>query len=382
MASLVAGSRPIAGGRFLTLKRVRNILLNRIERKLGRTRLRSRPLMVHTDLTTRCNARCVFCALSFYDVPESQMDMEIYERASELFSTGVVTFLHGLGEPFLNKNIYEMTRLAKKHGVKVSTNSNGTALNPANARRIVEQGIDVINISIDSTDAKQFAEIRRQTTLDQALKAAKNLNDAKRELGLATPILGVAFVAMKRNVRELPKVVRLAKSLDARWVLAKGVLPWTEVIQPESLHNVPEEAIAVGQEAQAAAKDSNVVLTTSEEFKAESSGKEWTQTKKGIPCFEPWETIRIKDNGDVAPCCISEHPMGNVKNSSLEEIWNGPEYTRFRETMRAGQLPESCKGCAIAWQTNHSGRYAKVLMTLVKARGVSGAASDLKALLT
>ena len=24
--------------------------------------------MVHTDLTTLCNARCVFCALSFYEV--------------------------------------------------------------------------------------------------------------------------------------------------------------------------------------------------------------------------------------------------------------------------------------------------------------------------
>jgi radical SAM protein with 4Fe4S-binding SPASM domain len=122
----------------------------------------------------------------------------------------------------------------------------------------------------------------------------------------------------------------------------------------------------------------------SEEFRKESVGeKDWTKTiKRRIPCYEPWETIRIKDNGDVVPCCISEHPMGNLKQSSLLQIWNGPEYTRFRETMGAGELPESCRGCAIAWQTDHSGRYAKVATTLVKARGVTGAAADLKALLT
>jgi MoaA/NifB/PqqE/SkfB family radical SAM enzyme len=143
-----------------------------------------------------------------------------------------------------------MTALAKQHGLKVSTNTNGSALNAANAKKIVEAGIDVINISIDSTDPEQFAAIRRQTTLEQALTAAENLNSAKKNLGRATPLLGVAVVAMRDNVRELPKLVRLARRLGARWVLAKGVLPWKEEIEPQSLHNDPELAVQVGREAQ------------------------------------------------------------------------------------------------------------------------------------
>lgn len=382
-AALFPMSQPVRKGRFLSVKRLTNIALNRLEKALGRVRLRSKPLLIHTDLTTKCNARCVFCALSVYDLPESQMDMDVYRRVADLFSTGIVTFLHGLGEPFLNRNIYEMTALAKQHGVKVSTNTNATALNRANAHRIVEAGIDVINISIDSTDSEQFAQIRRQTTLEQAVKGAEHLNEAKRDLRRATPVLGVAFVAMTQNVRELPGVVRLAKTLNARWVLAKGLLPWTESLKEQSLHNEPEVAAAAGRAAQAAAEESGIVLTLSEEFRADSAGKDWTQTVgRTIPCYEPWETIRIKDNGDVAPCCISEHSMGNLKQSTLDEIWNGPEYTRFRETMRSGRLPESCKGCAIAWQTNHSGRYAKVIKTMVKSRGIVGSAADLKALLT
>src|SRR6185295_17561537 len=89
--------RPVhaARGRFLTVRRLWNIALNRFEKKYARTHLRSRPLLIHTDLTTKCNARCVFCALSFDDIPESQMEMSVYERATEFFATGIVTFLHG-----------------------------------------------------------------------------------------------------------------------------------------------------------------------------------------------------------------------------------------------------------------------------------------------
>ena len=41
-------------------------------------------------------------------------------------------------------------------------------------------------------------------------------------------------------------------------------------------------------------------------------------------CILPWVSVAIMPDGNVYPCCMSMHgtAMGNVNESSLEEIWN------------------------------------------------------------
>jgi radical SAM protein with 4Fe4S-binding SPASM domain len=66
------------------------------------------------------------------------------------------------------------------------------------------------------------------------------------------------------------------------------------------------------------------------------------------------ERMHILYNGDVVCCCQDwkrEYILGNVKEQSLYEIWNGTEYTRFREYLSGSRLsPEDfiCKRCSIA----------------------------------
>jgi MoaA/NifB/PqqE/SkfB family radical SAM enzyme len=71
-------------------------------------------------------------------------------------------------------------------------------------------------------------------------------------------------------------------------------------------------------------------------------------------CTAPWQSMMVEGNGVVQPCAYrgnygnaSMHPpLGNVNESSLEEIWNGPEMQNLRRLMAEGDLRAAgCGGC-------------------------------------
>lgn len=47
--------------------------------------------------------------------------------------------------------------------------------------------------------------------------------------------IGIVFVAMKRNIKELPAVIEIAKKIGAGRILVKNVLPYTKEMINESL---------------------------------------------------------------------------------------------------------------------------------------------------
>ena len=58
-----------------------------------------------------------------------------------------------------------------------------------------------------------------------------------------------------------------------------------------------------------------------------------------MPCPFSWQYVVVQWNGDVVACCRdynAENRMGNVKEASLEEIWNSRRYADFRESMAKG----------------------------------------------
>jgi hypothetical protein len=50
------------------------------------------------------------------------------------------------------------------------------------------------------------------------------------------PEIGIAFVAMKRNISDLPKVIQLGKSLKAKYYSISNVQPATQEMQNDRLY--------------------------------------------------------------------------------------------------------------------------------------------------
>jgi radical SAM protein with 4Fe4S-binding SPASM domain len=75
-----------------------------------------------------------------------------------------------------------------------------------------------------------------------------------------------------------------------------------------------------------------------------------TRNLKGKPfkslCYAPDVQLSFSPNGDVSACCISRtHPLGNIRNDRLDEIWHGQRIETFRRMLHAYTFPTGCESC-------------------------------------
>ena len=69
-----------------------------------------------------------------------------------------------------------------------------------------------------------------------------------------------------------------------------------------------------------------------------------------MPCYMGWITAEVKMDGTVIPCCACNLPMGNISETSLADIWNGPAYRAFRrQTITRPGLAAMSRRCDCAW---------------------------------
>lgn len=64
-------------------------------------------------------------------------------------------------------------------------------------------------------------------------------------------------------------------------------------------------------------------------------------------CMLPWMHMHILPGSSAVPCCVwpYDQEVGNVKNQSLKEIWNGEEYKELRRKMLNGEKVAGCNQC-------------------------------------
>ncbi len=69
-------------------------------------------------------------------------------------------------------------------------------------------------------------------------------------------------------------------------------------------------------------------------------------------CNAPWISISTDVNGSVRPCCRYEQPgrqteyiMPNLRDGTIDKIWNGKELKRLRQAFLDGKEPAECNWC-------------------------------------
>lgn len=144
----------------------------------NRTRLEeviplSTPFILFVDPSSKCNFRCRFCPTGHHDIIRNtgrwqcQMNFELYKKIiddiKEFDKALKILRLYKDGEPLLNRNFDKMVRYAKDSGFveRVDTTTNGYLLNSDLGRKILDAGLDRINISVNGMSDKQFFEFTK-----------------------------------------------------------------------------------------------------------------------------------------------------------------------------------------------------------------------------
>jgi radical SAM protein with 4Fe4S-binding SPASM domain len=62
-------------------------------------------------------------------------------------------------------------------------------------------------------------------------------------------------------------------------------------------------------------------------------------------CPAPWTSLNIDQTGRVSPCMHCWDSVGNIKETSIQEVIHGPILTDIREHMARGEWHTACKSC-------------------------------------
>ena len=109
--------------------------------------MRKRPLLVHFEVTLRCNARCGFC--DYWKTPAEAREHELvsYADAARHFNPMLVTFTGG--EPLMRRDLEDIVA-AVDAAVRlkyVTLITHGGMLTPERAASLWQAGIHQFNIS-------------------------------------------------------------------------------------------------------------------------------------------------------------------------------------------------------------------------------------------
>lgn len=193
--------------------------------------LRGHPSKLFVEVTTRCNLSCAMCVKQADGgcSPEGDLSMPLFEAMAPAFPGLEALILNGVGEPLLHPGLEGMIRAARGRMPGdgwIGFQSNGLLLTDARAVSLASAGLDRICFSIDGVSPETFRKVREGGEIDGVERALAAMAAAKKTCGRPDLQVGVEFVAMRANLRELPDALRWSAARGAAFAIVTHVLPY------------------------------------------------------------------------------------------------------------------------------------------------------------
>jgi radical SAM protein with 4Fe4S-binding SPASM domain len=321
------------------------------------------PRELQVEVTAACNLRCRMCLVR-YRPPLGRLTASMPFAAFRTLVDGLPTLerltLQGLGEPLLAPDLPAMVGYAAARGIRVGFNTNATLLTRERAARLVDAGLDWLHVSLDGATAGTYESIRDGAAFARVRENVLALVDLLARTGARRPALALVFVAMRRNLQELPDAVRLAAAWGVGTLrvqnLAHGFTDTApgggyEAIRAftaaEALWTEDDDGAArVFAEAEAVARACGVAL------RLPKIATRPSPRAPGEPgCDWPWRSAYVAHDGRVQPCCMvmgtERALLGDLRQTDFARTWHGPAYAAFRAALRTDAPPAVCRGCAL-----------------------------------
>jgi MoaA/NifB/PqqE/SkfB family radical SAM enzyme len=300
------------------------------------------PRRVNIELTNYCNQRCTLCPRQAFTRPLGFMARDLFERVvRECAQHPTRLWLHFLGEPLLHRDVVRMVRVAKNAGVgEVGLSTNAVTLRGRLADELLASGLDRLECSVDADDRATYLAMRGRDHFERVMGNLRAFLSRKRALGRERPITSLQFMRTPAVEASLPQLV-------AAWRPFLGPRDFVMTIVPASFAG----AIEVAAPAPAARP----------------------------PCHWLFSSLMILQDGTVTMCGAdwdASAPLGNVRDRSVSEIWQGEELQRRRQAHLEGRFDAIpiCGGCD-DWRLADGHGYVNALAE-VDAAGTARAEPD------
>src|SRR6185295_5049357 len=96
------------------------------------------PVEYIVETTAKCNIYCPMCPRETHPQPKEDMPDEVFERLVKgAGSTAEHMMLIGLGEPLLDKKIFDRVVYCEQHGISTLLSTNGTLLDEKMSEKLL-----------------------------------------------------------------------------------------------------------------------------------------------------------------------------------------------------------------------------------------------------
>ena len=269
------------------------------------------PVEYIVETTAKCNLYCPMCPRETHKQPKEDMTGEIFERlVAGAARTGEHMMLIGLGEPFMDRAIFDRIEYCERHGIATLLSTNGTFLDEQLAGRLLDSRLQHITLSFDGASKETFEYYRKGARFEKVRDNFVRFARMKHARGARMQVV-VQMVRMPGNAHEVDDFRRF-------WSGVEGVdqvrikEDETNLMQPEGSRTGPGAR----------------------------------------PCHYLWRgAMYVKHDGRVFPCCqsymLDGAPVGDLRLHGLPQIFNSDEMRRLRRLHAAGRAGEvdMCARC-------------------------------------
>lgn len=275
---------------------------------------------IHLELTSKCNLKCVHCALNVKDYESQKMSMN-YESVMQLLyelkpkrKNEIGLTLQGVGEATLSPVFYDVLKEAHHLGYRVSTTSNLLAVDKEKYKEFLENGLNKLTISIDTIDQKRVQDIRKGTDVK---KLKENLSYLAK---IYPDKLHIYTVVSDQNINLIDELYFFLKE--------NGIQTWQFIY----LDNF----------------DGTKGISEKNKIVLDEKVKQYSDIKTFIPlkeimdhCDQPMNILHVNSMGFIMPCGLHwDHNVinfGNISNNNIIQKFNSEKFNEFRDELVTGR---------------------------------------------
>lgn len=295
------------------------------------------PLWILLELTHKCPLECAYCynQLDFAKTKDAMTKEDWFRVMEQARNMGSVQLGISGGEPLLNKDVVEIVK--KANDLKFYTNliTSGVGAPKGIVSKLKEAGLKTVQLGVQSHDRNTMTLItNNKNSYDEKIAFAKEVKEAGLQLIVNTCIT-------RQNIHQVGDIIEFAEKLGASYLEIANIQYYGWALKNVNALLPTQEQITKAREVtnyyRKERKDMRVFFVVPDYFA--------TRPKA---CMNGLGTtfLTINPDGIALPCNTAntlplEFP--NVKEFSVEEIWNNSEaFNYFRGDK---WMKEPCRSC-------------------------------------
>lgn len=303
------------------------------------------PISAHVDISSLCNYRCSFCfqadtlGMKEVNLKRGFMEVSLFKKIIDDFSEFPEKIkkikIGNHGEPTLHPSVVEMVAYARSSETSniVEMFTNGSKLTPEINEGLVSAGLQRINISLEGlTDERYLQVAGTRQNFQEIIDGVKSLYEIKTkansDLKIYVKIADQAH-ALKGDGNEI-----FILTDDEKKYFYDTFTPICDEIFVEKV---------VPQWAETQLDKQNEVT---DKGMYGQSIKQWKEVCPFIFMY-----LHFNCDGTVSPCTLDwprKVVIGNVKDESVKNIWQGASLRELQVAMLAGKRKciNFCASCS------------------------------------